>query len=135
MELRSTYKDAFVKKHGVKFGFMSAFIRAAAAGLVDMPSVNAVIDQTEIVYRDYVDISVAVATPKVSALCRVNLTGECFYSRVLLCQYCVVLRKWITQTSSIIWQPWERRLVPLSWIDDTVSYFALLSGEVWFAGD
>ncbi|ELU16332.1 hypothetical protein CAPTEDRAFT_221108 [Capitella teleta] len=64
MELRSTYKDAFVKKHGVKFGFMSAFIRAAAAGLVDMPSVNAVIDQTEIVYRDYVDISVAVATPK-----------------------------------------------------------------------
>ena len=64
MEMRNTYKDAFVKKHGIKFGFMSAFLKAAAAGLVDMPSVNAVIDQTEIVYRDYVDISVAVATPK-----------------------------------------------------------------------
>jgi 2-oxoglutarate dehydrogenase E2 component (dihydrolipoamide succinyltransferase) len=66
MEMRNTYKEAFAKKHGIKFGFMSAFIKAAASALVEMPSVNAVIDQTEIVYRDYVDISVAVATPKVS---------------------------------------------------------------------
>lgn len=65
MELRSQYKDAFLKKHGLKLGFMSAFLKAAANGLQDMPVVNAVIDQNEIVYRDYVDISVAVATPKV----------------------------------------------------------------------
>ncbi|XP_029317127.1 dihydrolipoyllysine-residue succinyltransferase component of 2-oxoglutarate dehydrogenase complex, mitochondrial [Cottoperca gobio] len=65
-ELRKTYKDAFLKKHNVKLGFMSAFVKAAAYALADQPSVNAVIDDTtkEIVYRDYVDISVAVATPK-----------------------------------------------------------------------
>lgn len=67
MEMRTQYKDAFLKKHGVKLGFMSAFLKAAASALQDMPTVNGVIDQTEIVYRDYVDISVAVATPKVSA--------------------------------------------------------------------
>lgn len=43
---------------------MSAFVKAAAYALVDQPVVNAVIDESEIVYRDYVDISVAVATPK-----------------------------------------------------------------------
>ncbi|XP_053488908.1 dihydrolipoyllysine-residue succinyltransferase component of 2-oxoglutarate dehydrogenase complex, mitochondrial [Ictalurus furcatus] len=65
-EMRKVYKDAFLKKHGIKLGFMSAFVKAAAYALVDQPSVNAVIDDTtkEIVYRDYVDISVAVATPK-----------------------------------------------------------------------
>lgn len=65
-EMRKQYKDAFLKKHGVKLGFMSAFVKAAAYALSDQPAVNAVIDDTtkEIVYRDYVDISVAVATPK-----------------------------------------------------------------------
>ncbi|XP_027028238.1 dihydrolipoyllysine-residue succinyltransferase component of 2-oxoglutarate dehydrogenase complex, mitochondrial [Tachysurus fulvidraco] len=65
-EMRKVYKDAFLKKHNVKLGFMSAFVKAAAYALVDQPAVNAVIDDTtkEIVYRDYVDISVAVATPK-----------------------------------------------------------------------
>ncbi|KAJ8341528.1 hypothetical protein SKAU_G00338190 [Synaphobranchus kaupii] len=65
-EMRKAHKDTFVKKHGVKLGFMSAFVKAAAHALTDQPSVNAVIDDTtkEIVYRDYVDISVAVATPK-----------------------------------------------------------------------
>ncbi|KAM3871438.1 dihydrolipoyllysine-residue succinyltransferase component of 2-oxoglutarate dehydrogenase complex, mitochondrial [Diretmus argenteus] len=65
-EMRKTYKDAFLKKHNIKLGFMSAFVKAAAYALVDQPAVNAVIDDTtkEIVYRDYVDISVAVATPK-----------------------------------------------------------------------
>uniref|UniRef100_A0AAR2JYY9 Dihydrolipoyllysine-residue succinyltransferase component of 2-oxoglutarate dehydrogenase complex, mitochondrial n=1 Tax=Pygocentrus nattereri TaxID=42514 RepID=A0AAR2JYY9_PYGNA len=65
-EMRKVYKDAFLKKHGIKLGFMSAFVKAAAYALVDQPAVNAVIDDTtkEIVYRDYVDISVAVATPK-----------------------------------------------------------------------
>uniref|UniRef100_M4AJP2 Dihydrolipoyllysine-residue succinyltransferase component of 2-oxoglutarate dehydrogenase complex, mitochondrial n=2 Tax=Xiphophorus maculatus TaxID=8083 RepID=M4AJP2_XIPMA len=65
-EMRKAYKDAFLKKHNIKLGFMSAFVKAAAYALVDQPAVNAVIDDTtkEIVYRDYVDISVAVATPK-----------------------------------------------------------------------
>ena len=49
----------------MKLGFMSAFVKATAYALQDMPVVNAVIDENDIVYRDYVDISVAVATPKV----------------------------------------------------------------------
>uniref|UniRef100_A0A3P9HAQ1 Dihydrolipoyllysine-residue succinyltransferase component of 2-oxoglutarate dehydrogenase complex, mitochondrial n=1 Tax=Oryzias latipes TaxID=8090 RepID=A0A3P9HAQ1_ORYLA len=65
-EMRKNYKDAFLKKHNIKLGFMSAFVKAAAYALTDQPAVNGVIDDTtkEIVYRDYVDISVAVATPK-----------------------------------------------------------------------
>ncbi|XP_068199246.1 dihydrolipoyllysine-residue succinyltransferase component of 2-oxoglutarate dehydrogenase complex, mitochondrial-like [Antennarius striatus] len=65
-EMRTNYKDAFLKKHDIKLGFMSAFVKAAAHALMDQPAVNAVIDDTtkEIIYRDYVDISVAVATPK-----------------------------------------------------------------------
>ncbi|XP_059376904.1 dihydrolipoyllysine-residue succinyltransferase component of 2-oxoglutarate dehydrogenase complex, mitochondrial-like isoform X1 [Carassius carassius] len=65
-DMRKQYKDAFLKKHGIKLGFMSAFVKAAAYALTEQPAVNAVIDDTtkEIVYRDYVDISVAVATPK-----------------------------------------------------------------------
>ena len=65
MELRSKYKEAFQKKHNLKLGFMSAFLKASANALVAQREVNAVIDDMEIVYRDYVDISVAVATPKV----------------------------------------------------------------------
>lgn len=52
-----------MKKHGVKLGFMSFFIKASAHALREQPVVNAVIDGNEIIYRDYVDISVAVATP------------------------------------------------------------------------
>lgn len=52
--------------HGIKLGFMSPFVKAAAYALMDQPVVNAVIDGNDIVYRDYVDISVAVATPKVN---------------------------------------------------------------------
>ena len=65
MELRKSVGEAFLKKHGFKLGFMSAFIKASAYGLQELPVVNAVIDGTDTVYRDYVDISVAVATPKV----------------------------------------------------------------------
>jgi len=54
----------FLKKHGLKLGFMSPFVKAAAYALQDQPVVNAVIDEGEIVYRHFVDISVAVATPK-----------------------------------------------------------------------
>ena len=64
--MRDHYKDSFAKRHGVKLGFMSPFIKATAFALSDQPIVNAVIDGTDIVYRDYIDISVAVATPKVS---------------------------------------------------------------------
>jgi 2-oxoglutarate dehydrogenase E2 component (dihydrolipoamide succinyltransferase) len=64
MNLRAEYKDAVVKKHGVKFGFMSAFVKAAAEALNEIPAVNASIDGNEIVYHDFVDMSVAVSTPK-----------------------------------------------------------------------
>merc|ERR1719402_1027259 len=64
MQLRKENQDAFVKKHGIKMGFMSAFVKASAYALTKQPTVNAVIDGQEIVYRDYVDVSVAVATPK-----------------------------------------------------------------------
>merc|ERR1712014_528945 len=56
--------DAFVKKHGIKMGFMSAFVKASAYALTKQPTVNAVIEGQETVYRDFVDISVAAATPK-----------------------------------------------------------------------
>lgn len=63
--LRAEYKDAFEKKHGVKLGFMSLFMRASASALQAFPEVNAYIDgeTNEIVYRNFVDISVAVSTP------------------------------------------------------------------------
>ncbi|KAI9025018.1 dihydrolipoyllysine-residue succinyltransferase E2 component [Phycomyces nitens] len=64
MNLRSQYKDAVVKKHDVKLGFMSAFVKASAAALEAIPAVNASIEGNEIVYHDYVDVSVAVSTPK-----------------------------------------------------------------------
>lgn len=64
MKLRSDYKDAFVEKHGVKLGLMSGFIKAAVSGLQNQPIINAVIDGDDIIYRDYVDISIAVGTPK-----------------------------------------------------------------------
>ncbi|MEH6758184.1 MAG: 2-oxoglutarate dehydrogenase complex dihydrolipoyllysine-residue succinyltransferase [Parasphingorhabdus sp.] len=63
METRSKYKDLFAKKHGVKLGFMGFFAKAACMALKDVPSVNAQIDGDEIVYHDYVDISVAVSAP------------------------------------------------------------------------
>jgi len=64
MQLRKDNQDAFVKKHGIKMGFMSAFVKASAYALTKQPTVNAVIEGSEIIYRDFVDVSVAVATPK-----------------------------------------------------------------------
>ncbi|XP_052177078.1 dihydrolipoyllysine-residue succinyltransferase component of 2-oxoglutarate dehydrogenase complex 2, mitochondrial-like isoform X2 [Diospyros lotus] len=64
MKLRSEYKDAFVEKHGVKLGLMSGFVKAAISGLQNQPIINAVIDGDDIIYRDYIDISIAVGTPK-----------------------------------------------------------------------
>ena len=59
----SKYKDVFEKKHGVKLGLMSFFAKASVLALKDIPSVNAQIQGEEIVYFDYVDISVAVSAP------------------------------------------------------------------------
>ncbi|KAH7861301.1 hypothetical protein Vadar_024360 [Vaccinium darrowii] len=64
MKLRSDYKDAFVEKHGVKLGLMSGFVKAAVSGLQNQSIINAVIDGDDIIYRDYIDISIAVGTPK-----------------------------------------------------------------------
>ena len=61
--MRNKYQEEFSKKYGVKLGFMSFFLKAAATALREMPVVNAVIDGDNIIYRDYIDISVAVATP------------------------------------------------------------------------
>lgn len=63
IEAREAYKDLFAKKHGIKLGFMSFFAKAACLALKDVPSVNAKLDGDEIVYHDYVDVSVAVSAP------------------------------------------------------------------------
>jgi 2-oxoglutarate dehydrogenase E2 component (dihydrolipoamide succinyltransferase) len=63
MEARDKYKDVFAKKHGIKLGFMSFFAKASVLALKDLPAVNAKIDGEEIVYHDYVDISIAVSAP------------------------------------------------------------------------
>ncbi len=63
IEAREKYKDLFAKKHEVKLGFMGFFAKAACLALKDIPSVNAYIEGDEIVYHDYVDISVAVSAP------------------------------------------------------------------------
>jgi 2-oxoglutarate dehydrogenase E2 component (dihydrolipoamide succinyltransferase) len=64
MELRKRHKDAFEKKHGVKLGFMGFFVRACVAALKEIPSVNAEIDGTDIIYKNFYNISVAVGTDK-----------------------------------------------------------------------
>lgn len=64
MEFRKMHQETFQKRYGIKLGFMSAFCKATAYALQDQPTVNAVIEDNEIVYRDYIDISVAVASPK-----------------------------------------------------------------------
>nr|CAD2174191.1 unnamed protein product [Meloidogyne enterolobii] len=64
MQMRKKYQESFTKKHGVKLGLMSPFVRASAIALQEQPVVNAVIDGEEILYRNYADISIAVATPK-----------------------------------------------------------------------
>ena len=59
-ELRARYKDAFLERHGIKLGFMSFFVKAAVDALQTVPAVNARIDGTDIVYRKYQDIGIAV---------------------------------------------------------------------------
>ncbi len=64
MDLRAKYKDGFEKKHGVKLGFMSFFVKAAVEALKKFPTVNASIEGNDIVYHEYYDIGVAVSTEK-----------------------------------------------------------------------
>ena len=64
MDLRSKYKDTFKEKHGVGLGFMSFFTKAVTTALQEWPAVNAKIDENEIVYSDFCDISIAVSAPK-----------------------------------------------------------------------
>jgi 2-oxoglutarate dehydrogenase E2 component (dihydrolipoamide succinyltransferase) len=63
MDLRNEYKDLFQKKHGVKLGFMSFFTKACAHALAEVPEVNAEIDGTDIVYKNFVHMGIAVGTP------------------------------------------------------------------------
>jgi 2-oxoglutarate dehydrogenase E2 component (dihydrolipoamide succinyltransferase) len=64
MALRSQYKDTFEKKHGVKLGFMGFFVKACVQALKELPAVNAEIDGTDIIYKNYYHIGVAVGTDK-----------------------------------------------------------------------
>ncbi|OBA13825.1 uncharacterized protein OGAPODRAFT_17478 [Ogataea polymorpha] len=65
MEMRKLYKDEILKKTGIKFGFMGAFSKASTLAMKSIPAVNAAIENNDtMVFRDYVDISIAVATPK-----------------------------------------------------------------------
>ncbi|MGB4056823.1 MAG: 2-oxoglutarate dehydrogenase complex dihydrolipoyllysine-residue succinyltransferase [Alphaproteobacteria bacterium] len=64
MALRNEYKDVFEKKHGIKLGFMSFFVKAAIQALKEFPSVNAEIDGEDIIYKNFYDIGVAVSTPQ-----------------------------------------------------------------------
>lgn len=64
MALRNAYKENFEKKHGVKLGFMSFFVKAAVQALKEIPAANAEIQGDEIVYKNYYDIGVAVSTPQ-----------------------------------------------------------------------
>lgn len=61
--LREKYQDLFVKKYGIKLGFMSIFAKACAKALMEMPEVNAQIDGDDLIYHDYADISIAISTP------------------------------------------------------------------------
>ena len=64
IDARAKYKDLFEKKHGIRLGFMGFFVKAVALAAKDIPSVNAKIEGDEIVYHDYLDVSVAVSAPK-----------------------------------------------------------------------
>ena len=63
MALRKKYQEQFIEKYGIKLGFMSLFAKASAKVLLEMPGVNAMLDGEELVYHEYVDISIAISTP------------------------------------------------------------------------
>jgi 2-oxoglutarate dehydrogenase E2 component (dihydrolipoamide succinyltransferase) len=63
MDVRSRYKDMFERKHGVRMGFMSFFVKACTLALQEVPDVNASIEGDDIIYKDYYNIGVAASTP------------------------------------------------------------------------
>ncbi len=63
MKMRKKYQEKFVAKYGIKLGFMSIFAKACTKALQELPAVNAQIDGNEIIYHDFVDISIAISTP------------------------------------------------------------------------
>jgi len=63
MAMRKKYQERFVEKNNIKLGFMSLFSKACAKALMEMPAVNARLEENELVYHDYVDISIAISTP------------------------------------------------------------------------
>ena len=63
MDLRNEYKDLFLKKHGVKLGFMGFFVKAVCTALQEIPEINAEIDGTDLIYKNYYHVGVAVGTP------------------------------------------------------------------------
>lgn len=82
MELRKTFQDKFVEKHGVKLGFMSAFVKASCQALKDQPVVNARIEGADIIYNDYIDVSVAVASPTGLVVPVVRNAGEMSFAEI-----------------------------------------------------
>jgi len=64
LSLRNKYKEPFQKKYGIKLGFMSFFVKAACIALAEFPEVNARLEEDDIIYHDYCDVSIAVSTPK-----------------------------------------------------------------------
>lgn len=62
MEMRKKYQERFVAKNGIKLGFMSLFAKACAKVLMEMPQVNSILDDKELIHHDYADISIAVST-------------------------------------------------------------------------
>src|ERR1043165_964734 len=75
MGLRNQYKDLFEKRHGVKLGFMGFFVRACVAALKEIPAVNAEIDGTDLIYKNYCHTGVAVG-PERGLVVRVTRDGE-----------------------------------------------------------
>lgn len=63
IKLRKTYQEKFVEKYDIKLGFMSLFAKACSTALLEMPDVNAYVENEEIIYHDFVDISIAISTP------------------------------------------------------------------------
>ena len=151
MQLRKENQDAFVKKHGIKMGFMSAFVKASAYALTKQPTVNAVIDGQETLYRDYVDISVAVATPKVKKQIKNNthfLSSSSLMTTVQILGreptlYFSFFRAWWSLSSEMLKACltltlrrglllWDKRPRIMSWLWKTWTEGPSLSGDHMF---
>ena len=82
MSIRTKYKNVFEKKHSVKLGFMSFFAKACCHALLEIPEVNAEIDGNDIVYKNYVNMSIAVGTPAGLVAPVIKDIGQMSFSRI-----------------------------------------------------